>query len=177
MARIRCLHQKAIHFSSHREPFVAGLKQCYLCWKHIFTFPFLAMLHAQRNPIHIYARIIIYGLDMQWFPFSFHSLDLISLLNCTHFSSFSLLEYFIACIQNSLFGFRRSTWILLETEEKKVRNYVFRTAFEPPTTSSANLKNAREKKGGEKKNRLEMRKKREKKSNYFWIKMVNLRAF
>lgn len=41
-------------------------------------------------------------------------------------------------------------WIFHETVRKKVENYEFRSALEPPTTSSANLKKAREKKKGEK---------------------------
>lgn len=64
--------REAIHFSLHREPFVAGVKKTennvviyventYL-HSHILLFPFM---HTPKNSIHIYVRIIIYGLDMQ----------------------------------------------------------------------------------------------------------------
>jgi hypothetical protein len=60
VARIRCFHpSKAIHFSLHREPFVAGIKQCYLCWKHIFTFPFLAF-HAHTEISYIFMFVLLF---------------------------------------------------------------------------------------------------------------------
>lgn len=82
-SRIRCSPKKQFILLHTAVVFFAGVEQRNLCWKHIFTFPFLpCFLHMK---LHTYLCSHYY----LWSRYAviFFSLGSILLLNCPHFSS------------------------------------------------------------------------------------------
>ena len=53
--RIRCYHSKSNSFFFTPRTFFVGLKQCNLCWKHIFTFPFF-----WKEILYIFMRLLLF---------------------------------------------------------------------------------------------------------------------
>lgn len=153
MPRIRCVRppEKAIHFSWHREPFVAGVKQCYLCWKHIFTIPFLPCFHKHTEKIPYIFMLALLFMDSICSDFPSRS-RLYPVVKLHTF--FFALNILLRALKIHFFSSdSNGQWILHETE-KPLRNYAFRSASEPPTSSSATWEKAREKRGEKEKNRL-----------------------
>lgn len=60
---------KPIHFSSHRRVFFAESKQCNLCGKHIFTFPFPpCSLHTEFHTYLCSHYYLCSRYAVIWFP-------------------------------------------------------------------------------------------------------------
>lgn len=103
-------------------------------------------LHTPWNCIHIYACIIIYGLQYALIFFPVH--DFILLLNCTHFS----LSWIFYCVHWKFTFFCQRSMISARdcVEWKKLRIHIsFRT-----TDFICNLRKGTWKKGEKEKNRL-----------------------
>lgn len=85
-SRIRCSSPKPIHFSSHRWVFFLQSRNNVIYVENTYLHSHFLHAPCTRNSIHIYARIIIYGVDMQWFC-SLHRLH--PVVKLPHFSSHS----------------------------------------------------------------------------------------
>lgn len=120
MARLRCFPGKAIHFSLHREPFVAGLKQC-CCVIYVEN----TYLHSHFLPCFMHTGTLYIFMFALLFMDSICS-DFLSLLHLVvklHTFFFFLLQSLNILLRAFGIHFLVSAgqWIFHETVKKKVR--------------------------------------------------------